>query len=86
MSAHHPTRPSTAMRLIAHSFRDRLYSKCPSGRFASHLNQLGGLERLELCVILSAAPLCEVPMWTMKNRPRYDRDKLRYPSDLTDEE
>jgi transposase len=25
-------------------------------------------------------------MWTMKNRPRYDRDKLRYPSDLTDEE
>jgi transposase len=61
--------------------------KCPSGRFANHLNRLGeGLERLELCVILSAAPLCEVPMWTMKNRPRYDRDKLRYPSDLTDEE
>ena len=25
-------------------------------------------------------------MWTTKNRPRYDRDKLRYPSDLTDEE
>jgi transposase len=25
-------------------------------------------------------------MWTIKNRPRYDRDKLRYPSDLTDEE
>jgi transposase len=25
-------------------------------------------------------------MWTKKNRPRYDRDKLRYPSDLTDEE
>ena len=25
-------------------------------------------------------------MWTPKNRPRYDRDKLRYPSDLTDEE
>jgi hypothetical protein len=25
-------------------------------------------------------------MWTMENRPRYDRDKLRYPSDLTDEE
>ena len=25
-------------------------------------------------------------MWTLKNRPRYDRDKLRYPSDLTDEE
>ena len=23
-------------------------------------------------------------MWTIKNRHRYDRDKLRYPSDLTD--
>src|SRR5262249_4972580 len=28
----------------------------------------------------------EVPMWTTENRPRYNRDKLRYPSDLTDEE
>src|ERR1700692_4368393 len=25
-------------------------------------------------------------MWTPENRPRYDRDKLRYPSDLTDAE
>lgn len=25
-------------------------------------------------------------MWTQKNRHRYDRSKLRYPSDLTDEE
>jgi transposase len=25
-------------------------------------------------------------MWTMENRARYDRSKLRYPSDLTDEE
>jgi transposase len=25
-------------------------------------------------------------MWTTKNRPRYDRDRLRYPSDLTEEE
>ena len=25
-------------------------------------------------------------MWTIENRPRYDRSKLRYPSDLTDEE
>jgi transposase len=25
-------------------------------------------------------------MWTEKNRQRYNRDKLRYPSDLTDEE
>jgi transposase len=28
----------------------------------------------------------EVPMWTTENRYRYDRDKLRYPSDLTDAE
>ena len=25
-------------------------------------------------------------MWTVANRARYDRSKLRYPSDLTDEE
>jgi transposase len=25
-------------------------------------------------------------MWTPQNRPRYNRDKLRYPSDVTDEE
>src|ERR1700683_2399327 len=25
-------------------------------------------------------------MWTTENRRRYDRDRLRYPSDLTDEE
>jgi transposase len=25
-------------------------------------------------------------MWTAENRPRYNRDKLRYPSDLTEEE
>ena len=25
-------------------------------------------------------------MWTKKNRQRYDRSKLRYPSDLTDDE
>jgi len=25
-------------------------------------------------------------MWTNKNRGRYDRSKLRYPSDLTDDE
>jgi transposase len=25
-------------------------------------------------------------MWTAENRPRYNRDKLRYPSDLTDQE
>ena len=25
-------------------------------------------------------------MWTQENRPRYNRDHLRYPSDLTEEE
>ena len=25
-------------------------------------------------------------MWTAENRPRFTRDSLRYPSDLTDEE
>ena len=25
-------------------------------------------------------------MWTRENRPHYNRDKLRYPSDLTDDE
>lgn len=25
-------------------------------------------------------------MWTPENRPKYDRSKLRYPSDLTDED
>ena len=25
-------------------------------------------------------------MWTTENRPKYNRDKLRYPSDLTDDE
>src|SRR3984893_10530313 len=28
----------------------------------------------------------EPPMWTSENRPKYNRDKLRYPSDLTDDE
>src|SRR5208337_3626902 len=27
-----------------------------------------------------------VPMWTNENRARYDRSRLRYPSDLTDAE
>ena len=27
-----------------------------------------------------------VGMWTTENRDRYDRSRLRYPSDLTDEE
>jgi transposase len=45
-----------------------------------------GLEAATSTVIRCTASIGEVPMWTMKNRPRYDRDTLRYPSDLTDEE
>ena len=30
--------------------------------------------------------LGDSPVWTNENRGRYDRSKLRYPSDLTDEE
>jgi hypothetical protein len=26
------------------------------------------------------------PIWTSENRPKYNRDKLRYPSDLTDDD
>jgi hypothetical protein len=38
------------------------HSECPSGRFASLLSLLaGGLERLESSVILSLAPIREVP-------------------------
>src|SRR5689334_4835808 len=45
-----------------------------------------GLERRESSVTLLRAPIREVPMWTVENRPRYDRSTLRYPSDLTDQE
>src|SRR5580658_5877687 len=31
-------------------------------------------------------PIVRCHMWTPENRPRYNRDKLRYPSDLTDAE
>ena len=39
-------------------------------------------------MILSKAAdlLGDLPVWTNENRGRYDRSKLRYPSDLTDEE
>jgi len=34
----------------------------------------------------SKCPSENILMWTAKNRGRYDRSKLRYPSDLTDDE
>src|SRR3984893_12236771 len=41
----------------------------------------------ESCVIQGWWPDSEGPsMWTKKNRGRYDRNMLRYPSDLTDDE
>ena len=33
-----------------------------------------------------AAPITEGAEWTKENRARYDRNRLRYPSDLTDAE
>ncbi len=46
------------------------------------------LEVSESFVIPLGVPIRFVrcPMWTAENRPRYNRDKLRYPSDLTDAE
>ena len=35
---------------------------------------------------MEAPELQELLMWTDENRGRYDRSRLRYPSDLTDEE
>lgn len=35
---------------------------------------------------VAAALIGKLPMWTSKNRARYNRDHLRYPSDVTDAE
>src|SRR3979411_2103855 len=49
------------------------FSKCPSGKKLNRMNRMlfkvGGL--------VQEGP----PMWTCENRPKYNRDKLRYPSD-----
>ena len=44
--------------------------------------------QLRSVVILCGAGVASTGrgMWTPENRPNYDRRKLRYPSDLTDEE
>src|SRR4051812_30211528 len=56
----------------------RPMSKCPSGNILSRWNPFwfhgGGPIRRSR------------PMWTNENRARYDRSKLRYPSDLADAE
>ena len=45
-------------------------------------------ESLESLVIQERRPESPEgsPMWTNENRARYDRSRLRYPSDLTDAE
>src|SRR5262245_34703535 len=49
-----------------------------------------GLPRIGRTSIATRWRSCSLPqsppMWTAKNRGRYDRSKLRYPSDLTDNE
>src|SRR6187200_3215358 len=39
-----------------------------------------------ICYSREAVRFEGAPMWTKENRGRYDRSRLRYPSDLTDEE
>ena len=41
---------------------------------------------MQWVVVWSAAAYAGFAMWTAENRARYNRSKLRYPSDLTDEE
>ena len=53
-------------------------SKCPSGNILSRWNRL---------CFNAPVPIRGVgTMWTDENRAHYDRSKLRYPSDLTDQE
>lgn len=37
-------------------------------------------------IVAACRRFAELPMWTVENRARYNRDRLRYPSDLTDVE
>ena len=57
-----------------------------SGAFSEPVRENN--ELLESLVIQARRPdsLGGSPVWTNENRGRYDRSKLRYPSDLTDEE
>jgi transposase len=52
-------------------------AQCLSEIILSHVNRLW---------FKSGDLIRGAPMWTAKNRGRYDRSKLRYPSDLTDDE
>jgi transposase len=55
-------------------------TQCPSGDFLIPSNHLDSMDAL---LILDSRRLS---MWTDKNRAKYNRDHLRYPSDLTDDE
>src|SRR3984893_8223294 len=49
----------------------------------------GGFPRRKMSASVSGSLILTrrgLLMWTTKNRDKYNRDKLRYPSDLTDEE
>jgi putative transposase len=56
------------------------FAKCPSGDFLIPSNHLDSMDAF---LILDSRGL---PVWTDKNRAKYNRDHLRYPSDLTDDE
>src|SRR3981189_248003 len=53
-------------------------SECLSEEFLNHMNHMC----FKGCGLIRGGS----PMWTSQNRGRYDRSKLRYPSDLTDDE
>src|SRR5208282_1292554 len=55
-------------------------SKCPSGDFLIPSNHFDSMDAF--LILDSRGP----PVWTDKNRAKYNRDHLRYPSDLTDDE
>ena len=54
--------------------------ECPSGDFLIPWNHLDSMDAF--LIFDSRGP----PVWTDKNRAKYNRDHLRYPSDLTDDE
>jgi transposase len=68
----------------AHSLRGRRPTSWCSRRLVSVRRLLDSLESLGF----DGAHLDSrgLPLWTDKNRAKYDRDHLRYPSDLTDDE
>jgi hypothetical protein len=56
---------------------ERRLGQCPFRNFSNRLNLLDSKD----VVSFAEEPL----MWALENRAKYNRDHLRYPSDLTDE-